>query len=403
MKKEISQADLELIVATIVPGAFHLEIISQFYKTQRNSGEFLADYNKPSSLVLVNYIEKNELPYAYDYIIDFSDKSICYENYKMKEFVLKLNIDGSIQFLRELEKTKYSWQLNFFKSKEKKIKVYFKEAIFFQKQIQHLPCDNFWIHFGNSFQDRKINIALYENNFQVLEMKLGFNEEQIEAISRQKHFMSKLSFCDFNYLALPNEYFSKNPKLLTNSIIISEKNDKKLKYLFVNFLAEISNKTGSTQTILNSNYWNELWKNVLKIKNPKQRELLIDFSEKIDPLEQIDFCYSFGRLDEVCGNKLVCKDLIQAKSEAPLFFDFFHQLINELTHLEIQNQLELDKFLNKKGIEYNLIDYLETNKYSLTKYFNLFLLDYLSVNYDVKILNLLTVLHSNSKTINIAS
>ncbi|MFN5418091.1 MAG: hypothetical protein ACK5B9_13615 [Flavobacteriia bacterium] len=403
MKKEITPSDLELIVSTLVPGAFHLEIISQFNKIQSNSGEFLADYNKPSSFVLVNFLEENVFSYAYDYIIDFSKKSNSHENYKVKEFVLKLNKDGSIQFLRELDKKDKIWKLNFFKSKERRFKVYFKESIFFQKQIQHLPCDNFWIHFGNSFQDRKINISLYEKNSQILEMKMAFNQEQIEVISKQKHLMSKLSFCDFNYLALPNEYFSKNPKLLIHSIIISEKNDNRLKQLFANYLTEINEKTGHTLTILNSNYWNELWQKINKVTNPELKELLINFSEKIDSMEQIDFCYSFGKIEHTCDDKLVCADLSSVNSEAPLFFDFFHQIINELAHLNIQNQLEIDKFLNKKGIEYNLINFLDTNNFPFTKYFNLFLLDYISTNYFEKNFNFVSILQSNSKPINIAS
>ena len=85
----------------MVPGNFKVDIDSTFGNAQKCSGEFLADYNKPNSLVLVVDHYSDLLSNDYDYVVDLSHKIKELDQYDKTDFTIKFNKDGSIQYLFE--------------------------------------------------------------------------------------------------------------------------------------------------------------------------------------------------------------------------------------------------------------------------------------------------------------
>jgi hypothetical protein len=393
MKKELSTQDLELICSAICPGAFTVEIQSQTGNKQMISGEFLADHNKPNSLLLVNYLNTSKQHFEHDFIIDFSGKMNLKE-YNVLEFYLNFHEDESIQHLFEEQKKKRLWGLNLIFSRKKKFKIFFKKQLFFKKQMEHLPCDNYLIYFGNSKYERKLEIQLFSQKKHVIDFQIANDEQTAARIALQKHFMSKLSFCNFESIELPNEYFTKNPKALIHSHILGERNLKKKKALFGKFISEIYQKTGRTENLQNSIFLDETREKIMQLDSLEKRNKL-KYINNIDLNQEIVFAWSFGNIDFSFKNKLLCSDFSLSNPNAPILSDFFYQILDSLSETKLSSQQELFSLILEKAEEFGILEFISELQLEIKLYFTLFVLNYCASNPSSKNFTLLELLRSS--------
>jgi hypothetical protein len=388
MKKELTAQDLELICSTLTSGAYTMEIQTEGGVNQKNSGEFLADHNKPYSLVLVNYLNNYIENYQVDYIIDFSGKMELRE-FSAIEFCLTFNEDGSIRQLFEEQKRKRLWGLNLFFSERRKIKILFKKHLFFKKQIQHLPCDNYLMFFGDSKLNRKVEIQLFNHKKHIIDFQIAVEEKTARNIAKQKYYMSKLSFCNFDSIEFPNEYFTKNQKVLIHSHLPGESNLKKKRVLFGKFISEMLQKTGQKEKLQNSIFLEQTIEKIRQIDSALKRNKLNSLVNKLDLNQEIVFALSFGRIDSIFKNKLLCTDFSLTNSNVPILFDLFYQMIDELIETKFYSKQELHSLIHEKIKVYGIEEFISKEQIDENLYFILFAIDYCASNPNSSIFNIL--------------
>lgn len=376
MKEELHVKDYDLICSTLVSGSYSLDIYSSIHEIKSKEATITDFQGNPSSMIFLNQQEYLVFADDYDYIIDFSNNiGWLPSNYHKTEFVLTFNTDGSICCMYETDK-----KLKHLKqgAKEKKISVYYKSHLFFHKQIKHLPCDNYLISFGDSENSRHIQITLYLKNQHIIDLKIAYDHDTLFEIYKQKYFMSKLSFYDFETISFPHEYFSKNQKIVINSVLHTESIKKQTRDLFAAFLEETYSKSRIFETIRNSKFYVELTSNMGKIQNVTLRENLKQVLQRIPVDEKMNFCLSFGKIEHVLNAKLVCSDLTDAQFNAPFLADFFYQFIEEMKGETFNTKADLRAFLNAKVTDYGLSDFLSDKEVNVETYFYLFLVYFVS-------------------------
>ena len=401
MCNQISKLDIELIISLITTKSFNYEIKSKFEGKQKGTGEFFADHNRPCPFVLVNYDSKmNKRDFLkYDFIINFSENKVPNSTYKKQNFTILMN-NGEISYLHRTQHENNQSNIKYYNSKEINFEIYYQESLFIEKQIENLPCDDYLVYFCGKGLDKKIEIKLYFQNAQILDMKIASNDKQIEHLSRHKHFMSKLSFCDFETIKIPSEYFVKNNKLLIQNSINKDFNKFEFKKIIPSFFDEVIAKTENMQIIFQSDFWSKIICEIENMENYEAKIKVQKIVSKINVFEKINFSLSLGKFDGIIQEKenfkFVYTDLSEANNCMPIFSDFFYILVDSLKNKKIDLNFSMEDFLNKKFKEFNLAKIADDKQIDLKLHFELFLIYYYLRFKDEIIFNYLFSIENNT-------
>jgi hypothetical protein len=376
MREELHTQDYDLICSTLVSGSYRYDNYFDLQKIESRKSHYDEFQHKPSSLVFIHSTKRIDLTNKYDYFIDLTGLIQMPSVYQRKEFVLTFNIDGSLRCMYQANK-----KLNHLKkvSSFKKITVFSKTNLFFEKQIRHLPCDNYLIYFGGWKENRRIQISLFVKSQLVIDVQIAHNKEEISRIYKQKYMMTKLSFYDFQTIDIPHEYFCKNQRIVINSVIhkSTTTNYDFLKNFSI-YLTEVTDKTIVCDSIRSSKFYADMLIRIGTIQDKLVKEMLFVYLNNISMFEEFYFCLSIEKLEQQGEVKLVCSDLTEANFNAPMFSDFFFQIIKEIKSKSFTSILELQKYLDEQVELFGISSLVSKHNIDIQTYFSLFLIYFTS-------------------------
>jgi hypothetical protein len=215
-------------------------------------------------------------------------------------------------------------------------------------------------------------------NQHIIDLKIAYNHKTLYEIYRQKYFMSKLSFYDFESIEIPHEYFSKNQRIVINSVSHKTKVLPDLREHFSRYLTEITDKTATQESIRKSTFYAEMLTRIGTIQDKLAKELLHAYLTKIPMHEHFYFGLSFEKLEQQSLQKLACSDLTEANFHAPLLSDFFFQIIEEMKLESFTEILDLQKYLENQVDKYDLRTLINRYNVDVLAYFRLFVIYYMT-------------------------